>query len=318
MASSNFNIQYAPGYNANPGPQGGQGPYGAVPGAIGLPSPAKDLGAVYPNLTGTTSKASSDILSELSGELSPETRNNIQNQAAQFGVSSGMPLSGLSRNSQLESLGLTTEQLQHQGLGDFLSGSEGISKTQTLDPALQAQIASRNALFRAAPNPGAANNQAQSLFQQLLAQTRGGQGGGRSTASLGPAYAGQGNPPAISAAQPGGVTPAVGPTGFVPPPAVGPTGPVSGDLYGNTSPGDQFDNYLNEGLGDLAGAFTGLNPSGLNSGGERSGGTQFLDVNGQPVGAPAPGSGNAGGDDLYDLDTSAFDGSDGGDYSSDY
>lgn len=188
----------APGpvtYNSNPLPQGGQGAYGSVPGAIGVPNPAADLGAQYPGLAKQNPQISNNVLSELSGELSPETLANISRAGASFGVNSGMPLSGASRNRQLEQLGLTTEGVQQQGLADYLSATGGISKTQTVTPELQAEIAGRNAEMASAPNPAAAAAQAQSIFQQELDQLRGPTGNAnRSGALLGPTAPGAGTP----------------------------------------------------------------------------------------------------------------------------
>lgn len=268
------------GFNINPGPQGGVGPYGGVPGPIGLPNPAADLGAVYPNLSGSTGKVSSDILSELRGELSPETQNNIANTAASFGVSSGMPLSGLARNKQLETLGLTTEQLQHQGIGDFLSATPVVSKTQTVTPELQSEIASRNALFGAAPNPGSAATTQESLFQQQLnamRQPQGGRPGGVSSFSA--PIPGQGNPPNITAAGPPGVVGPVGPinSGGFSTPAGNPMALTpQGNLYGNTSPTD----YSNPDSDPWSGFDTGsVTPWGSDAGSAQttpSGGGQSM------------------------------------------
>lgn len=244
------------GYNVNPGTQAGVGAYGGVPGPIGLPSPAKDLSAQFPGLGQANQRISNNILSELSGELSPETLTNISRAGAQFGVESGMPLSGESRSEQLKRLGLTTEQVQGQGLADYLSATGGISKTQTVSPETQVAIASRNATFAAAPNPAAAAAQAQSIFQQELDQLSGrmGQGGNRGTTLLGPTVAGQGTRPVStldpdaafmnSPWSPPNIPAAVGPTPGVggaypyagvpgtPAAPAAPWSPVTGNLYG--------------------------------------------------------------------------------------
>jgi len=162
-----------PNYNINPGTQSGSGAYGAVPGAIGLPNPAEDLAALYPNLTGANTQVSQNIMGELKGELSPETINSIQDEAARFGVASGMPGSGLSGNRGLRNLGLSVENLQGKGLSDYLSALTGISHTQTVSPELQSTIAGRNAEMAAAPNP-------QEAAQRLEQLARGGGSGGPS------------------------------------------------------------------------------------------------------------------------------------------
>lgn len=190
-----------PGFSLNPPPQGGQGPYGAVPGAVGLPPVYQDLGNVYPNLTGTNAQVSQNILGELAGQLSPETMNSIQDEAARFGVTSGMPGSALSGQRGLKNLGLSVEGLQHQGLQDYNALIPTISRTQTVDPHLQTDIASRNALFGSAPDPAAAAAAAEAAFRRGLGtgRTLGGGGGGVITQT----------PPNLSAPMPrsgGGVT----------------------------------------------------------------------------------------------------------------
>jgi hypothetical protein len=148
-----------------------------VPGDISNPNPFGDLSALYPNLSGTNSTISSNVMNELNGQLSPSTINNIRNNAASFGVSSGMPGSNFQGNQGLANLGLTTEKLQGQGLQDYLSAITGISKTQTVDPALQTEIATQNSVWNAAPDPAAAAKEQQNLFDQYLKKTMSPAGG---------------------------------------------------------------------------------------------------------------------------------------------
>ncbi len=167
----------------NPAPRPGQGAYGSVPGSISDPNPFGDLAAIYPNLSNTNAQTSSNILNELEGQLSPSTINNIRNQSASFGVSSGMPGSQFQGNQGLATLGLTTEKLQGQGLHDYLDAITGISKTQTVDPALQTEIATQNSVWNAAPDPASAAKEQQRLFDEYLKKTMspaGGTGGGSS------------------------------------------------------------------------------------------------------------------------------------------
>ena len=152
----------------NPAPRAGQGAYGLVPGAISNPNPFGDLSALYPNLSGANSQISQNIMNELQGNLSPSTINNIRNQAASFGVSSGMPGSDFAGYQGLTNLGLTTEKLQGQGLSDYLNAITGISKTQTVDPNLQTEIATQNSVWNAAPDPAAAAKEQQNLFDEYL------------------------------------------------------------------------------------------------------------------------------------------------------
>jgi len=158
------------GFNLSPAPTSGQGAYGKVPGQLGLPDPAGDLASVYPNLSGTNEEVSNAILRQLRGELSPETVANIQDSAASFGVASGMPGSGLATSRGLRDIGLATEQVQQQGVQNYQSVLPTVSGTQTVSPAQQSEIALQNAINAAAPDPQAAAQQTQALFNDYLKQ----------------------------------------------------------------------------------------------------------------------------------------------------
>jgi hypothetical protein len=165
------------GFNLSPSPQGGQGAFGKVPGDIGLPTPQADLAAIYPNLSAQTGQLSGNIMSELQGTLSPETINSIQDNAARFGVSMGSPGSPFAGAQGLKNLGLSVEQQQKGGLADYLNAITGISKTQTVSPELQTQIAEQNSVWNAAPDPAAASAEQLKLLDKYLAETRGPAGG---------------------------------------------------------------------------------------------------------------------------------------------
>lgn len=207
-------------YNYNPPTQSGSGAFGAVPGvlqpvtavtatqapAVGMPDPFGDLAKLYPNLSGTDARVASTIASQLAGQLSPETVGAIQDAMARFGVSSGMPGSGLSTNLGVRSMGQTAEQLQQQGVTNFGNILPMIKATQTVSPELQASIgefnagqtnnmnqfnagvgnqvnalnlgvAEQNALNAAAPNPTEAASYAKQLFDQYLQSIKGPGGG---------------------------------------------------------------------------------------------------------------------------------------------
>lgn len=163
-------------YNFSPQPRAGSftKEYGGVPGSIDAPDPFADLAALYPNLSQTNDQVSRNIMASLRGELSPETLAGIQNDAAAYGVTSGMPGSDLSFRRGITQKAGTREALQQQGLQQFLASLAGISKTQALDPAMQAEIADRNANYNAAPDPRANALQIQRTFDQ----NRGGMNGG--------------------------------------------------------------------------------------------------------------------------------------------
>lgn len=144
--------------------------FGGVPGAIGTPPSIYDeLKSSVPNYAGLTSGATGDIGSELSGRLSTGTTNMLQDKAAAFGVNSGMPGgtpgNTLTTQNFLNSLGLTSEGLSHEGLTDYNTFT-GTAGGQQTDPNLNFGVATQNALDAAAPNPTAAATYAQSLYDK--------------------------------------------------------------------------------------------------------------------------------------------------------
>jgi hypothetical protein len=225
-------------YNINSPPQSGSGFAGAVPGPIDLPNPYQDVARHLPSLGPLNNAAGSDVLSQLHGQLSPETLARIQDASASFGISSGMPGSGLQRNRTARDLGLATEDLQNQGLKNYGNLLGTVSKTQTIDPGLEADIASRNATFAAAPNPAAATSHAEDLFNSYLnSMGRGNQpwygnrfGGGATLAGGG--GGGFSNSFGGLGSRPGGDT---GGGGFYPP-------AVAGGALGTPAPGPQSTN----------------------------------------------------------------------------
>jgi hypothetical protein len=170
-------IPTLPNYNINPPPQTGQGDYGSVPGAIGLPpSTYSQVGGVLPNLPGLTATAGNVVGSDLAGQLPGGTIGQIQDAAAVFGVGSGMPGSGLQANRGAETLGLSAWQLQQQGLQNYQSLIPTIGST-LLSPDLISNIAMQNAVYGAAPDPQAAAS--------TLEELAGGGGNGRPGLSIG-------------------------------------------------------------------------------------------------------------------------------------
>ena len=160
---------------AQPTYSGGAQPYQYSNSAFGtkvaptpMPDPYGDLSKIYPNLSGTNAQMSGDIMSQLQGQLSPETLQNLQDSAATFGVNSGMPGSQLSGYGGLRNLGLATEDLQNKGIANYNATIPTISSTQTVNPALQSEINSQNAINAAAPDPGRAASYAQGMFDKYL------------------------------------------------------------------------------------------------------------------------------------------------------
>lgn len=103
--------------------------------------PYSDLASAYPNLSGATSQVASNIARRLRGQLSPETQNAIQDASARFGITSGMPGSGLQNFRTARDLGRATEDLQRAGEQDFLQTLGAYSGT--IAPTIGQQIQQR-------------------------------------------------------------------------------------------------------------------------------------------------------------------------------
>jgi hypothetical protein len=184
LKSTNYGTQSA--FNPNPVAQTYNSTYGGIPGDVGIPQPSQDLSNVYPNLSSSNAGVSPAILGQLGGSLSPSTQALLQDQGAAFGVQSGMPGSGLARNRTARDLGLFNENLINQGIQNYTRSIPAVSSTQTVNPALQASIAERNANINSAPNPANSQSYAQNLFDNYMRQMRGpggGTGGGPASGS---------------------------------------------------------------------------------------------------------------------------------------
>jgi hypothetical protein len=164
----------ASSFNIAPQPQSGAGAFGAVPGDLSNPNSTYQQLSAIPGFSGLSSSAIGDTQSQLNGSLSPQTQNLLQNKAASLGVSMGQAggqgATGNTFTTQnlLDNLGITSEQLQNQGLSNFnqLSSTTG---NQQLSPELQSSIQEQNAVNAATPNPAAAQSEALSLYQQYMA-----------------------------------------------------------------------------------------------------------------------------------------------------
>jgi len=153
----------------DPSTQAGSGTYGAVAGSTALPSASEDLSAVYPNLTASNQAAADAALSELQGNVSQATQNNIQDAAARWGISSGMGAnSGIGNNLSLRDLGLNTEALQQQGISDYAKLLSTIDNTQTVSPETQIGLSQSNNALAATANPQDATDYALSLYNKYL------------------------------------------------------------------------------------------------------------------------------------------------------
>lgn len=160
------------------------GAYFSVPGRIGnqpdqfgnIPQPnltqAPTLATVYPGLQQAQNVAAQNTLSRLRGELSPETINAIQDKAARFGLSAGMPGSGIAGSYGKKLLGLTTEGIQGQGLNDYLNALKAYSGTLSPTPGelLGAATSIYGTNVGAATSRYGANLGAQTAANQLAQQ----------------------------------------------------------------------------------------------------------------------------------------------------
>ena len=206
-------------------PHPGVGPFGLVPGAIGDISGIayNDLLKRLPTLPGMNAQAANSVQSRLAGQLSPETQRAIQDIGARFGLTSGMPGSGLSRFRTARDLGRTTEDLQRAGLQDYGNLLSTVQHTQTVSPETQVQAKEQDLLNAAAPDPAQAASYAEQLFNKYLNSI------GRSGRGQRP-LGGSGSNYATSPA--GGTGAYVGPEAnrnYNVPPSVGGYGTLTGD-----------------------------------------------------------------------------------------
>jgi hypothetical protein len=131
----------------------GRTAFGTVPQSIGVPPNVySQLSGLVPNFGANTTATGNVIGSQLAGQVSPMTLNALKTGAAQFGVASGMPGSGLETNQLFGNIAGFSENLQQQGVQNQLNQTNTLSRTMT-DPALAAQISARNADLASAPDP---------------------------------------------------------------------------------------------------------------------------------------------------------------------
>lgn len=146
-------------YNAAPGTQSGDGFFGGSPRKVALPQPYQDLAGVFPNLTGTNAALSARLASDLSGQVSPGTLNQINAAASGAGIDTH----GINLSDTYGTLGMSPEQLQSQGIGEFSQALPVVSTTQTVSPDVEAQLAKFNADAAAQ-----ANAQDQAFFNSVM------------------------------------------------------------------------------------------------------------------------------------------------------
>lgn len=181
---------------AGTGTTGSGTAYGKVPGPINIPpSVFSQLSGAVPNFGALTSGTSNLIGSQQAGNISPQTMNALKAGAAEFGVSSGMPGSGLESNQLFGNIAGFSEGLQQKGIQNYLALISGVGPTMT-NPNLAAEIAARNADLAAAPDPTKAAAAQLDLWKKMFDYSR----GASSPPSTGPWWAPGGiNTPPIGA-----------------------------------------------------------------------------------------------------------------------
>jgi len=128
--------------------------FGSRPNFGMVQSPYQQTENIYPNLTKLTTAAGNYAGDLMSGILPPDVSENIQNEGAAFGLTSGAgtPSAGsVAGNFTLKDLGLSSLGEQQQGFGDYLQFLTGMG-SQMLDPSLLYQ----EATAKAQPNPNTA------------------------------------------------------------------------------------------------------------------------------------------------------------------
>jgi hypothetical protein len=215
-----------------------------VPGPVGVPQPARDLAAQLPGLAEANQAASAALLAKLGGRLSPGTLKQMQDYEAQFAARSGMPGSNaipgtIAYNRGARDIGTTAEAETEKGLADYARLVAAVSGTQTVPPALQADIAGRNAAMAAAPDPFQQQSHAEMLYNEYLNRIRG-PGGGTQTGTM---------------PSPATLAPPVGPSGTMSP------SPAANTRYGtppefieyNAIDGNYYDTRTGQILGGVGG-----------------------------------------------------------------
>lgn len=137
--------------------------YGTTAGLPQITSPV--------DVSGLSGAATSNIEDMLAGRLSPDTINSIRNQAASFGVSSGLPGSDFSGNQGLVQLGLNIEGIKQRGVEDYttlagLQSNFNLGAGQIAAGYLENQ-ARINAALEEARMSGATSIQLQEMRNQL-------------------------------------------------------------------------------------------------------------------------------------------------------
>jgi len=163
---------------------GAGGPTGynpAVGGVPNLPSSSQlsqsQLGILnnaIPGFSNLTNSATGIIGSALSGQVPQDVQQQIQDASAAQAVMGGQPGTNMTSgtnfgNSYLKNLGLTSLGQNQTGMNDLLSLVQGYSGTVNPTMAQNQEQTNAQAQYAAAPQPAAAFNEQQALYQKYSA-----------------------------------------------------------------------------------------------------------------------------------------------------
>lgn len=116
-----------------------------------------------PNYGQLTQTASGNTQQELNGQVPQDVINQLAQQGAERGVSTGMPGSANSNAAYLRALGLNSEQQTQTGMGNLATMTQTAPVAPLFNPGSflvnpeqEQQAASAQALYNAAPIPAAA------------------------------------------------------------------------------------------------------------------------------------------------------------------
>lgn len=126
--------------------------FGTRPGALAPPTMFQEAQKFDPAAQSQTDAASRYVTNMESGLLPPDVMRSIKNAGATWGVSSGMPGSGMATDVSLESLGLNSLEAEQQGFNDYMKFL-GFGASMEDPSTTQTQIALQNSMFKNAPDP---------------------------------------------------------------------------------------------------------------------------------------------------------------------
>jgi hypothetical protein len=123
-----------------------------------------------------------NIQNNLAGTLAPDVIQQLQQQGAERGISTGAPGSDNSNAAYLRALGLTSLQLQQLGHSQLTEAMQRTPVQQTQMGSATRDLGEERAIYAAAPQPGP-------MQRQALANARSGMTQGQKLAGGAPSYA---------------------------------------------------------------------------------------------------------------------------------